>query len=257
MITVSTLFSGSSGNSTLVRTEKTAVLVDAGRNCKAVSLSLQSLDMELSDISAVFVTHEHSDHISALEVMSKRHPVDIHVTEPSARELCRGHAAAENAVIHRGLTFEEQIGDLHIRSFPLPHDSMAHVGYVITSDDGDSIGIATDLGYASDETVENLSRCKKVVVESNHDVQMLKNGIYPYYLKQRILSKFGHLSNDGSAELCAKLAAFGCEAFMLAHLSSENNTPDLALCAVRSSLNEHGFSNLTVKVAPKDCAKTL
>ena len=241
----------------MVRSEKTAVLIDAGRNCKAVSLSLQSLGLELSDISAIFVTHEHSDHISALEVMSKRHPVDIHVTEPSARELCRGRAAAENAVIHRGLIFEETVGDLHFRSFPLPHDSMAHVGYTVTCDDGDCVGVATDLGFASDETVENLSHCRKVVVEANHDVQMLKGGIYPYYLKQRILSKFGHLSNADCARLCTKLAGFGCEAFMLAHLSSENNMPELAMNTVSGTLAENGFSGITVKVAPRDCAKTL
>lgn len=258
MITVSTLFSGSSGNSTLIRSDSTALLIDAGRNCKAVSLSLQSLGMSLSDISAIFVTHEHSDHISALDVMSKKQQTPIHITEPSARELCKKCAAAECAVIHRGLSFQVDVGNLSVRSFPLPHDSFAHVGYVITcTDDGDSAAVATDMGFPTQEAFSNLAGCRQIVIEANHDVNMLRYGPYPQYLKQRILSKYGHLSNEDSAELCIGLAEKGCEKFMLAHLSAENNTPDLAMKAVRNRLDKGGYSKVTVKVAPRECALTL
>lgn len=257
MITVSTLFSGSSGNSTLIRTDNTAVLIDAGRNCKAVTLSLESLGLSLSDISAIFITHEHSDHISALDVMSKKQQTPIHITEPSAHELCRKCAAAECAVIHRGLIFEEDVGDLHLRSFPLPHDSAAHVGYIITSGDGDSAGVATDMGFPTQQAFNNLAGCRQIVIEANHDVNMLRHGPYPEHLKRRILSRYGHLSNEDSAELCIGLAEAGCERFMLSHLSAENNSPELAMKAVRTKLDGGGFENVTVKVAPRECALTL
>lgn len=258
MITVSTLFSGSSGNSTLIRSDNTAILIDAGRNCKAVCLSLESLGMTLSDISAIFVTHEHTDHISALDVMSKKRQTPIHITEPSAKELCRKAAAAECAVIHRGLFFEEKVGDLTVRSFALPHDSAAHVGYIIKSEDSDCAGVATDMGFPTVEAFDNLRYCRQIVIESNHDIGMLKRGPYPEYLKQRILSKYGHLSNRDSAEMCLGLAEAGCERFMLAHLSSENNTPEKALSAVKERLDDGGFSDsVTVKVAPRECALTL
>lgn len=257
MISVSTLFSGSSGNCTLIRTDRTAILIDAGRNCKAVKLSLESLGLSLSDISAIFVTHEHSDHISALDVMSKKQQTPIHITEPSAHELCRKQAAAECAVIHRGLMFEEDVGDLHLRSFPLPHDSAAHVGYIITSEDGDRAGVATDMGFPTQEAYNNLAGCRQIVIESNHDEKMLRCGPYPEVLKRRILSNYGHLSNPKCAELCIGLAEAGCERFMLAHLSAENNTPELAMKAVREALSENGFDGVTVKVAPRDRALTL
>lgn len=257
MITVSSLFSGSSGNCTLVRTDKTAILIDAGRNCKAVSLSLQSLGLSLADISAVFVTHEHTDHISALDVMSKKNPAPIHITEPSAGELCRKCAAAECAVIHSGLSFEVTVGDLNVRSFPLPHDSFAHVGYVIGGEDGDTAAVATDMGFPAQEAFNNLRGSRQIVIEANHDVNMLRYGPYPEHLKRRILSRYGHLSNEDSAELCLGLAQEGCERFMLAHLSAENNTPELAMRAVRTRLDSEGYSGVTVKVAPRECALTL
>ncbi len=252
MITVETLFSGSSGNCTLVRTENTAVLVDAGKNCKAVCASLDALGMSLSDISAVFVTHEHRDHISALDVMMRRHWVPIHVTSLSAPELCRGRSAAVAARVHQGLLYEEQIGDLTVRSFPLPHDSAGHVGYVFVSADGDTAGVATDMGYATMDAYNNLRRCRTVVLEANHDLEMLRLGPYPFPLKQRILSRFGHLSNVDCAGLCCGLADSDTERIILAHLSHENNTPLAAYQTVRAALDQNGHSDTALSVAKRD-----
>ncbi len=238
MIKVSTLFSGSAGNCTLLRTDNTAILVDCGRNCKAVCEGLMQEGLELSDISAVFVTHEHKDHISALDVMMRKCPIPIHVTSPSAPELCRGKSAAENAVIHSGVRFEQKVGDITVSSFSLPHDSAAHVGYVAVCDDGDRAGVATDMGFATMEAFNRLKGCRQIVLEANHDIPMLKNGPYPYYLKMRILGRGGHLSNGECATLCRGLAENGTEEFLLAHLSAENNTPELALSAVRSCLDD-------------------
>ena len=258
MIEITTLFSGSSGNSTLIKTENTAVLVDAGRNCKAVCTSLEKVGMSLSDISAIFVTHEHSDHISALDVMSKKRAIPIHVTEPSARILCKKPAAAGCAVIHRGLVFEERVGNLTISSFPLPHDSAAHVGYIAKCDDGDCAGIATDMGYVTQLCYENLSCCRQAVIEANHDRYMLANGPYPRALKERVASRFGHLSNTDCASLIAGLVQNGMEKIMLAHLSLDNNTPDKAREAISALLESEGLlDRVTFKVAWRDGPRTL
>lgn len=249
MIEITTLFSGSGGNCTLIKSRNTAVLIDAGRNCKAVCTALDELNMSLSDISAVFVTHEHSDHISALDVMMKKHRMPIHITALSAPELCKKPAAASCAVVHSGLYYDTEIGDLCVRSFPLPHDSAAHVGYIITDAAKDKVGVATDIGHITDEAIENLAGCRMAVIEANHDVEMLKNGDYPYYLKQRILSPRGHLSNEKSAELCLTLAEHGAENIILAHISRENNTPKAAYSAVRQKLDASGFEDVLIKTA--------
>ena len=245
MLRVATLFSGSSGNCTLLRTDNTAILVDCGKNCKAVCEALKIEGMDISDIDAIFVTHEHRDHISALDVMMRKKAIPIHVTSPSAPEVCKGRSAAENAVVHSGLMFEERVGDITVSSFPLPHDSAAHVGYTVVSDDGDRAGVATDMGYATMEAFNRLSGCRQIVLEANHDIAMLKSGPYPYYLKQRILSRRGHLSNDEGASLCRGLAEKGCESFILSHLSAENNTPELAMRAVCSYMAE---GNIEAKI---------
>lgn len=252
MISVETLLSGSGGNCTLIRTEKTAVLVDAGKNCKAVCNSLDVLGMTLSDLSAVFVTHEHRDHISALDVMMRRRAMPIHVTSLSAPELCRGRSAAGAAVVHRGLLYEEQVGDLTVRSFPLPHDSAGHVGYVFISKDGDTAGVATDMGYATMDAYNYLRRCRTVVLEANHDLDMLRAGPYPFPLKQRILSRGGHLSNVDCAHLCCGLAGGDTERIILAHLSRENNTPEKAYETVRGALERNGYTDFFLSVARRE-----
>ena len=250
MIRVSTLFSGSSGNCTLMRSENTAILIDAGRNCKAVCEALRRENMDISDISAIFVTHEHRDHISALDVMMRKCPIPIHVTSPSARELCRGRSAAENACVHRGVLFEETVGDLTVRSFALPHDSAAHVGYVVCDIDGDKAGLATDMGFPTVDALENLTGCRQVVLESNHDISMLMHGPYPQFLKDRVRGRGGHLSNEDSARLGARLALSGTETICLAHLSAENNTPDLAMDAFSRIMDEIG-RNPIIKIAKR------
>ncbi len=249
MIKVCTLFSGSSGNCTLLRTDNTAILVDAGKNCKAVCEGLRKEGLELSDIDAIFITHEHKDHIGALDVMMRKRPIPIHITNPSAPELCRGKSAAENAVLHSVL-YEERVGDITVSSFALPHDSAAHVGYVATADDGDRAGVATDMGYATMDAYNRLKGCRQIVLEANHDIPMLKRGPYPYYLKQRILSRRGHLSNGECGELCRGLSENGTESFILAHLSAENNTPDLAFATVQSYLDD-GNCQSTITIAKR------
>ncbi len=258
MIQLSTLFSGSSGNSTLIKSENTAILIDAGRNCKAVCQSLEKLGMSIEDISAIFVTHEHSDHISALDVLMRKRAIPIHVTEPSARQLCKKQSAAECAVIHKDLEYSVKVGDLTVSSFPLPHDSAAHVGYIVECDDGDCAGVATDMGYPTRLCFDKLKCCRQAVLEANHDPKMLANGPYPRALKERIRSKRGHLSNGECAQLVMGLCECGMEKIMLAHLSLDNNTPDKARDTITECLENEGLTDkITLKVAWRDGPRTL
>ena len=258
MIELTTLFSGSEGNSTLIKTEKTAVLIDAGRNCKAVCEALSKVGMALENIEAIFITHEHSDHISALDVMMRKREIPIHITAPSARYLANKKSAAGCAVIHKELAYTVKVGDLTVTSFPLPHDSAAHVGYVAKCDDGDCAGVATDMGYPTKLCFDNLKCCRQAVLEANHDRVMLENGPYPRALKDRIRSKWGHLSNNDCAQLIMGLCECGMEKVMLAHLSQDNNTPDCAKNTINECLCRCGLSDkVTLKVAWRDGPRTL
>lgn len=230
---ICSLYSGSNGNSLYISAAGVEILIDAGKNARALCRALSDIGTDIKNIAAILVTHEHTDHISALEVISKKHKLPIHITDISAKKLDRD----PNAFVHQNLVrhspiYEIEIGNLHVTSFSVPHDSMMCVGYRIDFCDSDgphSIGVATDIGYVTKEICKNLDGCEAVVLESNHDEDMLKNGPYPYELKKRILSNRGHLSNRSSAAFGAHLASTGTRSFMLAHLSEENNTPDTAL----------------------------
>lgn len=226
------LYSGSGGNSTYIRVADTAILIDAGKNAKRLCTALKNIGSDISEIRAIFITHDHADHISALEVLSKKNDIPIHITERSACvfDRCVGTPVCSRLVRHTPL-FSEQVGDITVTSFITPHDSMMSVGYRIEFFDGDekrAVGVATDIGYVTEDIKAGLLGCEAVVIESNHDEEMLKNGTYPDMLKRRILSRRGHLSNKDSAALSAYLASEGTRAFLLAHLSEENNEPSLA-----------------------------
>ena len=251
--TITTLYSGSGGNAIYIRVADTAILIDAGKSARALCRALCDIGADIADVRAVFVTHEHSDHISALEVLSKKCDVPIHIMEKSAArfDALPPSVLHERLVRHEGM-FCETVGDLTVASFRTPHDSRMSVGYRISflDDDGEHVlGIATDIGYVSDSVREGLCGCEAVVLESNHDEQMLMDGPYPYDLKLRIRSNRGHLSNADSASLAADLAAHGTRAFLLAHLSEENNDPALALDEALSAISD---PSVAVLVASPD-----
>lgn len=255
-MTVDVLYSGSRGNATLVRTEKTAILIDCGKSARALSAALSSVGASDSDISAVFITHEHSDHTSALDSFLGKHPVPVHITAPSAENLSATERIASCAEVH-DVCYTASAGDLTVRSFPVPHDSAACVGYVIEDESGDVFGIATDIGHVTDGIIENLSGCRRVVLEANHDVEMLQNGRYPAFLKRRIRSPRGHLSNDEGAELALCLADAGVSAIALAHLSPENNVPSVAYNDIRCALDASGHADCELVVADLNFAVHL
>ena len=248
------LYSGSRGNSVFVEAGDTRILIDAGKNARALCHALTQIGSDIEKIQAIFITHEHCDHISALEVISKRHSIPIHVTEQSAKKFDREPSAFihKNLVRHESPEYEVRVGDILVSSFRTPHDSAMSVGYRLDIDTADgvrSVGVATDIGYVTRGICRSLEGCESVVLESNHDEDMLKEGPYPYELKLRILSNKGHLSNRASAAFGAHLAAHGTRAFMLAHLSEENNTPDTAYDEFISAIAD---DTVSVSVASAD-----
>lgn len=231
-ISLVSLYSGSKGNSTYIRCGNDEILIDAGRSLRALTSALNSIGTDIERIKAIFITHEHSDHISALEMLSKKFRIPIHITEDSAKKVLSTTSYVKNNIICHSPLYEAKIGNITVRSFPTPHDSDMSVGYTVGLPDGSKIGYATDIGHITEDIRKNLLGSTAVVLESNHDINMLKNGPYPAWLKMRIGSSRGHLSNTDCSAFIPELVASGTKDILLAHLSEENNAPDVALnCA--------------------------
>ncbi len=255
-----TLFSGSSGNCIYVKEGENEILIDAGANCKKISLALSSIGTDLSRISAVLLTHEHIDHVAALPVVLNARPVPVYCQEKVAKEIYFGYQMhdkpkwAENfAKCVRTVEpdKEYEIGDLVFAPFRTPHDSVDSEGFVLQEG---KLGIATDLGFVSPEVRRALLGCENVILEANHDLEMLWNGSYPYQLKERVASDTGHLNNDASAAFAVEMLSAGCGSFTLFHLSAENNTPLLARDAYLARLSEAGAREgreYTLKIAQR------
>ena len=234
------LFSGSGGNCTLVDTGDKKLLIDAGGSAKAVCEALNGVGCHIDQIKDVFITHEHSDHTHALNVLLKKHPMMIHMTSrtAAAMRIEEGSPLSLCAVIYDG-EFEVAFGDCTVRAFTVPHDSESCVGYRIDCGE-QSVGVVTDIGYVTQRVYDCLCGCQDVMIEANHDKNMVKCGCYPEALKRRILSGGGHLSNDDCAEISGALARQGTKRIHLMHLSKENNTPQRALDTVRASTDPYG-----------------
>ena len=243
-IRILSLYSGSTGNAFLIQGPLGAILIDAGKSAKQLCQSLGEAGVSPDAIGAIFVTHEHSDHINALPVFLKKHPLPIHIPQGCVYKLITEASVAPHLHPHPPIYTEEVCG-MRVTSFPTPHDSHASVGYRIEVLNAKQhpcfrIGYATDIGYVSKEVESGLSGCDAVILESNHDPEMLMNGMYPYALKQRIASRRGHLPNEECALLAARLCGTGTKALMLAHLSQENNTPSLAFDGCWSAIADVG-----------------
>lgn len=258
MMRVVTLYSGSKGNAVYIQGGNTAILIDAGKSARRLCEALRQIGADIGEIAAVFVTHDHSDHISALETLCKRQDIPIHMTDRSAEVFDRyADCPVKKRLCRHSGQYSVTVGDLTVTSFPTPHDSRMSVGYRIELEDGEgrhAIGVATDIGYVSDEVRQGLLGCEAVVLESNHDVDMLMKGSYPYELKKRIRSRRGHLSNEDSAALAAELEQAGTRAFLLAHLSEENNEPSLAWETAQNALSD---PHTVLTVAAADCPTEL
>ena len=255
---ITSLYSGSKGNSVLIESKNASILIDAGKSARALCSSLAEIGKSIDDIDAIFITHEHSDHISALGVLLKHHKIPVHAVSLSAQKmLLRGLEPYSDLVIQHSPIFTEAVGDITVTSFQTPHDSDFSVGYRISVGEGADIsyiGYATDIGFVSDEVKNALLGCESVVLECNHDIDMLMKGPYPYDLKLRIKSNRGHLSNEACSSFAGELILEGTKNILLAHLSEENNEIDIAYDTVWSAIADE---SVNLKVALQNEAVKL
>ena len=247
MLTVHTFASGSEGNCLLISCGQTHILLDAGISCKRIRESLARLDLTLADVDGILITHEHSDHICGLATLVRRWAVPVYATAATGRQLSYRIAGIEPLLrqVAPGDVFA--LGETRVTVFPTSHDAAHSVDYRVDGDSG-SVGVLTDTGYVTDEAAAALAGVTLLVLESNHDVEWLKSGPYPWPLQQRILGEQGHLSNDTAARFAYTMARQGTAQFVLAHLSRENNTPARALETVQRAVAEFGAA---VTVAPR------
>lgn len=246
------LFSSSKGNSYYIKGNDEAILVDAGKNCKQIELSLLQNEIDTKTIKGIFVTHEHTDHCSALKVFAKRYDLPIYASKGTLEALVNGGKVDKNAKLIE-ITDEVILGDTLIKRVATSHDAEESCGYHITTADGRKCSVVTDTGFLTSDALNALKNSNAVVIESNHDVDMLKRGPYPYILKQRVLSMTGHLSNVDCAKVLPQLIESGVTHFVLSHLSQENNTPRIALDTSVSTLSIFGAvrdSDYTIMTAP-------
>jgi len=233
------LISGSSGNCSLVSDGKSTLLIDCGLSVKALESHLQAIGISPYSLSAILITHEHSDHIKGAGIVSKKYGLPVFATEETFL------AMKNSAVLQKDIHFimpekAFEIGSIAIKPFSIPHDAKNPVGYSFYYDN-QKLSVATDIGKMSDKILESIKGSIAVILESNHDLEMLRFGKYPYPLKQRILGPNGHLSNDDAAKTALELVKCGTKHIMLGHLSKENNTPSKALLTTANYLAENGF----------------
>lgn len=250
MTTVHTLASGSSGNALLLVCGETRILVDAGISCRRITNGLRELGVEVGTLDAVLITHTHTDHICGLQTLLKRTTTPLWGTGRTCRELEWKLAGVAGRLRELPLCRTVSVGECCITAFPISHDAPGACGFRLDTADG-SVGILTDTGYVTQEAAEILPGVDVAVLEANHDVETLRSGDYPYYLKQRILGAEGHLCNEDAARFAVHLAESGTAQIILAHLSRENNTPAMALRAVETALSAVGLAP-EVTVAPRE-----
>lgn len=253
MLELITLASGSSGNCLLVSDGRTHLLVDAGISARRICRGLKEAGVDPAELAGVFITHEHTDHISGLATLSRQLHLPVYASRGTARQLCYRIAFLEE-VLHTFSAGESfSTGTLEVESFATPHDTAESVGCAI-SGGGRRAAVVTDLGYVTGEVLRGVQNADLLVAEANHDVEWVQSGPYPYYLKARILGDRGHLSNEAGAELARWAVERGTRTVVLAHLSAENNTPAHAYDTVHRVLECAGAAvgkDVTLEVAPR------
>lgn len=253
MLKFCTLFSGSSGNCTFISDGTTKLLIDAGVSVSRVCEGLSQIGVHPSEIDGILITHEHRDHIVGVGSLSRNYSIPVYATP----------ATLDKVLPVTGFIFEEnvhtfnandkfEVGDIEVFSFSTSHDAVDSVGYTFRFG-GKYYSVATDLGCITDGVLKHLCKSHAVLIESNHDVEMLKNGPYPGYLKQRILGRKGHLSNEHASHLAAQLVKWGTEHIVLGHLSEKNNTAEIAYNTTAESFARADIKlgeDVTLNVAP-------
>ncbi|MBE6806604.1 MAG: MBL fold metallo-hydrolase [Ruminococcaceae bacterium] len=241
MLRYCSLFSGSSGNCTYVGTASGGLLIDVGVSARRISNALKEREIDPQSIRAVLLTHEHSDHVAGLRVLCKQYGWPVIASEGTLDALAeQNNINPEQRLFLLPKGQRLAVAGLQITPFDTPHDSRQCYGYRIDSDDGRSLAMTTDLGYMPQAVMDTILGCQFVHIESNHDPDMLMNGGYPYWLKQRIRGQGGHLSNQDCAAVLPDLLEAGATRMVLAHLSEHNNTPAIAQNCAESALRAYG-----------------
>ena len=232
------LYSSSSGNCTYIGSSHGGILIDIGVSAKKTAEALSAIGVDPSSIEAIFITHEHSDHIKGIKVFAAKHKIPVYASAGTLSGMEK-LGAVDSRVITDIIPYSgiEKAG-MFIRPFRTPHDSNESTGFSIITPDSKRICVATDIGTITDSVMEAIYGSDLILLESNHDVRMLQNGPYPYALKRRILSDIGHLSNVACAEMTAELVSKGTSRIFLGHLSKDNNFPDLAYQTNLSAIME-------------------
>lgn len=250
------LFSSSSGNSVYIGTADGGILIDVGVSAKRTRQALWDIGVDESNIAAIFVTHEHSDHINGLRVFASRLHLPVYCTAGTLSALDEADILRDqfnvNVIPPEGIN----IRDMQVKAFRTSHDSRESAGFTVTTPDQKRIAVATDTGIVTQEMADALRGCDLVMLESNHDVRMLQNGEYPYFLKRRILSDYGHLSNESCAAFAVNLVESGTARLVLGHLSRENNMPQLAYETTKQTLEAAGAAinkDYLLSIAGADC----
>lgn len=244
------LYSGSSGNSFFVQSPKANLIIDAGVSVKKITTALEELNVNVKDVNAILVTHDHIDHTKSLATLSNKYNIPIYANQKTwdaIPDISNKIPDDNKKIFNISETFS--IGDIKILPFHTPHDAADPCGFSLYNSNK-KISIATDIGYVSEELLNHLKNSSCILLESNYDPEILKCSSYPYHLKQRILSNKGHLSNISAGKTLSKLYDFGLEKALLIHLSKENNFPELAYETIKNeTLN---CSNLSIDIAPRD-----
>ncbi|MBE6759827.1 MAG: MBL fold metallo-hydrolase [Ruminococcaceae bacterium] len=247
------LFSGSKGNCIAVGGADSFVLIDAGVSAKRITDALRERGLDICRLTGIFITHEHSDHISGVRVLASKHKLPVFANGATLKQLeAGGHLAGTGGGIEIPDCGMEHYGT-KITPFATCHDTVQSCGYVVETADGRKAAVATDTGCVTDSMHHALTGCHLVYIESNHDVGMVMSGRYEPWLKQRVLSPHGHLSNDACAVELQYLAASGSARFCLGHLSEENNRPELARSVAHKALTAMQLRegiDFTLDVAP-------
>lgn len=252
--------SGSSGNCYLIKNEHTAVLIDAGISGKKIFQGLEDAGVHKEDVSGILITHEHIDHVKSLPIVTKKLPnITAYANDSTWAAIQRPVENEKRASFHTGEDF--YIEDFLIRPFPIPHDAAEPVGFSIYYNDR-QISIVTDVGIITEDIFNEIIDADLLLLEANHEEEILLMGSYPYHLKRRILGEHGHLSNVSAGECLCRLVDANPKnrRILLGHLSRENNDPSVALLAVKNTLMEKNFfvgNELNIEVVHRDCCSNL
>ena len=243
------LFSSSSGNCSYIETKSTKLLIDCGLSAKKIEESLKQINSSLSEINAILITHEHSDHVKSLKTICKKYDIPIYANKKTHNAISKTTEITNKKYFLNDEAFD--LGELKIKAFSIPHDAADPVAYNIANAN-QKISVATDIGHIDKNLINNLTGSTFILLESNYDLEILKHSSYPYNLKQRIAGPFGHLSNDDASEIVNYLNTQNLNNVMFGHLSSENNTPEQAYQTTMNRLLKKDLKNFNLQIANRN-----